>query len=166
MLTALNKTNLSHYRGFTLIESLITLLILGIVSATFLPRFFSVSSYQQRVFFADVLAAIRYAQKIAVLTGCNVQVSITNNSYVLKRPAALDRSQCNSTVAAEFTRAIAHPGSSETSYSGSQSGISLTEASFYFNALGNASEDVEITVGGSKTIAVTKDTGFVYDLSS
>ena len=63
-------------KGFTLVELVTTMLLLGILSATALPKFFSVSGYQQQVFFDDTLAAVRFAQKLAVATGCNVQVSI------------------------------------------------------------------------------------------
>lgn len=150
-------------KGFTLIEIVMTLVILGIISATFTPKFFETSVYQQRVFFDDTLSAIRYAQKLAVATGCNVQVSIAGNAFTLKRPGALDRSQCTSTTAANFTQNVAHPGSGETSYSGSQSGITLTTASFYFTALGPASTGLDITVGGTQKITVIQQTGFVYD---
>jgi MSHA pilin protein MshC len=149
--------------GFTLIESIMTVVILGLISAVALPKFFEISVYQQRVFFDDTLAAIRYAQKLAVATGCNVQVFIASNTFVLKRPGALDRSQCSSTTAADFTRNVANPGSGEGQYSGSQSGITLTPATFYFNALGSASSGLDIVVGPGKTMTVIQETGFVYD---
>jgi MSHA pilin protein MshC len=155
--------NLAGQKGFTLVESVMTLVILGIISAVALPKFFQLSSYQERVFFDDTLAAIRYAQKLAVATGCNVQVNIAGNAFYLKQPGALDRSRCASTTAADFTRDVAHPGSGAASYSGSQSGISLTSATFYFNALGVASTALDITVGSTKKITVIKETGFVYD---
>ncbi len=140
-----------------------TLVILGIISATFIPKFFQLSTYQQRLFFDDTLAAIRYAQKLAVATGCNVQVSIASNTFSLKRPGAVDRSQCTSTTAANFTQDVAHPGSGETQYSGSQSGVTLTPATFYFTALGSVSSGLDITVGSAKKITIIKETGFVYD---
>jgi MSHA pilin protein MshC len=157
----LNK--LTGQKGFTLVELVMTLVILGIVSATFLPKFFQISVYQERVFFDDTLAAMRYAQKLAVATGCNIQFSIAGNSYALKRPAAIDRSQCSSTNAAHFTRDLAHPGTGAAQYTGSQSSISLTPVTLYFSALGNASSDADIAVGSNKRITVTQTTGLVYD---
>jgi MSHA pilin protein MshC len=150
-------------KGFTLIELVMTLVILGILSATFSPKFFQLSAYQQRVFFDDTLAAIRYAQKLAVATGCNVQVSIAGNLFSLKRPGVANRSQCASTTALNFTQNVAHPGSGETQYSGSQSGVTLTSATFYFNALGAASTGLDITVGSTNKITIVQETGFVYD---
>lgn len=150
-------------KGFTLIESVMTLVILGIISTVALPKFFQLSAYQERVFFDDTLAAIRYAQKLAVATGCNVQVAIASNTFHLKRPGAVDRSQCASTTAADFTRDVIHPGSGDAQYSGSQSGIALASATFYFNALGVVSTGPDITVGSTKKISIIRETGFVYD---
>ena len=148
--------------AFTLVELIMTIVILGILSATALPRFFDLSAYQQRTFFDDTLAAIRYAQKLAVATGCNVQVAIAANQFELKRPGATDRSQCTSTTAGDFTQAVIRPGSGEASYRGSQSGIALTTATVYFTAKGTASDGLDIAVGDHK-ITIVKDTGLVYD---
>ena len=60
-----------------------TIVILGILSVTALPKFFSLSVFQQQVFFDDTLNALRYAQKLAVVTACNVQVSIAANTFTI-----------------------------------------------------------------------------------
>jgi MSHA pilin protein MshC len=156
---------LEHHQGFTLTELVLTIVLLGILSVAALPRFFDLSSYQARGFFDDTLNAIRYAQKLAVATGCNVQVGISSNQFQLKRPGASDRSQCTSTTAGDFTQNVIRPGSGESSYQGSQSGVSLSAITLYFNAKGTASTDATITVG-SRQITVVKDTGFVYDSTS
>jgi MSHA pilin protein MshC len=148
-------------KGFTLIELVMVIVLLGILSAIALPKFFDFSSYQERAFFDDTLSAVCYAQKLAVATGCKVQVSISANAYVLNSPA--DRSQCLSNSAV-FSLPIRNPGTGEASYAHSESGVSLTSspAIFYFDALGRASADVLLTVAGVKTIVVVQDTGFVY----
>jgi len=137
------------------------IVLLGILSATALPKFFDFSGFQAQAFFDDTLSAVRYAQKLAVATGCKVQVSVSANAYVLNSPA--NRGQCSSN-SPTFSLAIRHPGTGESSYAHSESGVSLTStpATFYFDALGRASTDVLLTVAGTKTIAVISDTGFVY----
>lgn len=155
-------TRLNRQAGFTLVELVMIIVIIGVLSKTALPRFFDIESFQQHGFFNDTLNAVRYAQKLAILTSCNVQVSITGNQFELKRPGASDRSLCTSTTAADFTQAVGRPGSGEASYQGSQSGVAVGNASLYFTAKGTASADTTITVG-SRQIRVVKATGFVYD---
>ena len=157
---------LTKQQGFTLVELVMTLVLLGILSATALPKFFAVSSYQKPLFFDDTLSALRYAQKLAVATGCNVQISIDNNSYTLSRPATADRSLCTSTNPTDFSLPVRHPGTGEATYTHFENGVSLTAnpSIFYFNALGQASADVTLTVAGDKIIAVVAATGFVYEI--
>ncbi len=136
-----------------------TLVILGILSAVAMPKFFSYTTFQQTGFFYDMLNAIRYAQKLAVATNCNVQVAISANQYALTRPSA--RTYCTSTTAANFTQNIIRPGSGENSYQGSLAGVALSSATFFFMARGNASGAFTITVG-SHQISIVPDTGYVY----
>jgi MSHA pilin protein MshC len=151
-------------RGFTLVELVTLIAILGVISVTALPKFFNYSMFQEKAFFDDTLSAFRYAQKLAVATGCNVQVFTSNNQYQLKRPAALDRSQCASTTAADFTQIVIRPGSTDN-YQGSQSGVAVSSVTVYFTAKGTATTSANVTVG-SRTLSVVRDTGFVYDISS
>jgi MSHA pilin protein MshC len=149
-------------KGFTLIELALIIVILGILASSALPKFFELSGYQQRGFFYDTLNAIRYAQKLAVATGCNVQFSIASNQYTLKRPGASDRSLCSSSTASDFTQVVSRPGSGESSYQGSQSGVSISNTTLYFNAQGTASTNATITLA-NRQITVVRNTGFVYD---
>lgn len=138
------------------------IVVLGILAVSAMPKFFNISIFQQRGFFDDTLNAISYAQKLAVATSCNVQVSIAANQFELKRPSAADRSLCRSTSDSDFTSAVMRPGSGESNYQGSLSGISLTDTTLYFYAKGDASADANINVG-SRRITIVGSTGFVYD---
>jgi MSHA pilin protein MshC len=148
--------------GFTLIELIMVLVMLGILSATALPKFFTKDDFAEHAFFSDTLNAIRYAQKLAVTTGCNVRVSISSNSYSLTRQGTSSSTSC---AGSTYHLAIPHPSSGASTYSGSEAGITLTSTAsdFYFYPLGAASDDVILTINGIKTIHIIAATGFVYE---
>ena len=81
-------------RGVTLIELVTVILILGILFAMTAPRFFDLGIFEERGFYEEVASALRYAQKIAVGSGCAVRVSITASTYDLKQQAA-SGNRCN-----------------------------------------------------------------------
>lgn len=148
--------------GFTLVELIMVIVMLAILSATALPKFFEKNSFAEHAFFADTLNAVRYAQKLAVATGCSVKFSISSDSYRLNRQGDLSSISCSG--GSTYSLAVPHPSSGTSDYSGSESGITLTSspASFIFSPLGTVSADAIVTVNGSKTINVISATGFVY----
>ncbi len=69
--------------GFTLIELISVVILLSILSVVALSRLDNMNNYKSRAFYNDTVNALRYAQKLAISTGCNVQVTLTVNSYAL-----------------------------------------------------------------------------------
>jgi len=136
--------------GFTLVELVVTILLLGILAAVALPKFFNVSDYQERATYDEVAGAVRYAQKLAVASGCDVRVNITANSY------ALQQHSTDCTTGA-FATIINHPITSDVI-----SGVNLVSApnSFIFDAMGRSSNAATITVG-TKVFNVIAATGYV-----
>jgi MSHA pilin protein MshC len=143
--------------GFTLIELIMVIILIAILSAVALPRFFNRSSFETRAFFDDTLNAVRFAQKHAVASGCNVRVNFTTNGYQL-----LHADSCGASTYAN-SLAVKQPNSS-SAYAASDSTITLTaiSSSTSFDALGQADADNQVTLGG-RTISIIATTGFVYD---
>ena len=64
-------------RGFTLIELTACLLIIAVLAALLGPRFTGTQPFDQRGYADELAAALRYADDLAVATGCNVSFTVT-----------------------------------------------------------------------------------------
>jgi len=70
-------------RGFTIVELILVIVIIGILAAVVGPRFFIKSNFDERFYFEEVLSSVRYAQKLAVASGCLVRVTVNGSGYSL-----------------------------------------------------------------------------------
>jgi len=142
-----------------------TIVILGTLSVAAVPKFFEKSKFAEKAFFDDTLNALRFAQKIAIATGCEVQVSFTSTTYELKRRGTSGDLSCPGS-GSTYALDVPHPGSGAVSYTGSESGISYSTfpaSPIIFYPLGNVSANETVSIAGS-SISVIKDTGFIYTL--
>lgn len=89
---AMHRSSRSN-AGFTLLELVVTLVILGILSAYAAPRLLGSQAFEQRGYVDEVAAALRHARKIAVASGCEVSVTIGTASYAARQRSSL--ASCN-----------------------------------------------------------------------
>jgi MSHA pilin protein MshC len=148
--------------GFTLVELAVVLAVLGLLAGIVGPRLFRAGEFKARLFADETRAAVRFAQRLAVASGCNVQVTFTASSYELHQQTG-----CSG---ASYVQAVTHPGTGATSYLGTAppgATVSSSVNPLRFDALGRATNasgtvsSASITVA-DQTIAVIGETGFVH----
>lgn len=136
-------------------ELITVMVILGVLAATALPRFFVKNTFDSRGFYDQTIATLRYAQKISVAQHRFVCVAFTANSITLTQGAT---AACGNDLidANGQTPYIVNPPAG--------SGVTLNGwADFNFNALGSASLPQNITVSGyNLPIIVEAETGYVH----
>ncbi len=82
--------------GFTLVELTVVITILGVLSATIGPRFFTQSVFSERAYADELASALRSTQKAAVITGCRARLTLTGSSYTATQQAASGNTCLNS----------------------------------------------------------------------
>jgi MSHA pilin protein MshC len=81
-------------RGFTLIELVTVITIVGVLAAFVAPRFWSQQTFSDRGYVDELAAALRSTQKAAVISGCPARLTLAASSYVATQQAASGNS-CN-----------------------------------------------------------------------
>jgi MSHA pilin protein MshC len=149
--------------GFTLIESVSIVILLGIVSVAVLSRF-NANPFQTAGFDQEVRGALRFAQKFAIMSGCDVQVDVVaaTDSYDLNirnDVGALPQS-CLTAVGA-FGTPVNDPTGGV--FAGTApSGVDVTAGlTFFYDLQGRPSAGGVITIDGN-TITVEPNTGYIY----
>ena len=138
-------------RGFTLIELITVLTLVGAVAAIAAPRFADPSPFQVRGFCDEAMAAARYAQKTAIASGCNLRIQFDTGYSVFIA--------CNGGAEVPLNR----PGSNTPLSAVAPNGVSTSTASFTFDRVGRP---IVITAGnkvnvGTLSFTIETETGLV-----
>jgi MSHA pilin protein MshC len=144
--------------GFTLLELLSIILLLGILSAVAVSRLnitaFSTASFEQ-----ELRSAIRFAQKFAIVSGCEVEVDVSAGGYAL---SVRDDAAADGCLAAAdpFGTPLNNP-TGGTFNAAPPDGVVVGVANFIYDRRGQPSGGAIITVD-AQTITVEAVTGYVH----
>jgi MSHA pilin protein MshC len=82
-------------RGFTLVELIMVIVILGVLSIYAVPKIFNNNDFYARGFHDETLALLRYAQKSAIAQRRTVCVTFTTTSATLSIASLAGSSTCD-----------------------------------------------------------------------
>jgi MSHA pilin protein MshC len=152
------KKDTSRNHGFTIIELVAVLIIVGILAAFTLPHFVGTSAFDARGAYDNLASALRYAQKEAIASNCPVKATITKREYNLKQQA----SPCGSGA---FSQSVINPGTGGPFAASVADAITWSPATITFKATGETeSGNTDITVTGAgrtRKLTVIGATGYV-----
>lgn len=146
--------------GYSLVELVLVIVILATIGVLAGPRFFDKAPFDERGYYDELASALRFAQKIAVASGCSVAVDIAANSYALTQQAPLaghcDPADSSFPVPVRLSTGDIMAG---TAPSGVTAAPPVT---IVFDALGRTGFAANQVVSvGARTMIVQADSGFV-----
>ena len=156
--------------GFTLVELVVVIILVGVLAVVAIPRFRGVASFNTMGFADSVMASLRYAQKQAIAKRRNVCVAFTATtvSFTFASTAG-SASVCNTNLtgpAGQSPYSISPDGKSVVTFAAVPAGLT-------FDALGRPlatatglplASVLVITISGdiSRSFSVEPETGYVH----
>ena len=151
-----------RFSGFTLIELVVSLVIIGVMAVVIIPRWNGTSGFGERAFRDRVVASLRYAQKAAIATRRTTCASFSPS------PASVSFriSTNNGATDCSTGSALVGPdGNALTATASSGISFSALPAAVVFDAMGRPGSAASISISGldsSLAITVEAETGYVH----
>lgn len=157
--------------GFTLIELIVVLIVLGILAVFVMPNMRGLSAFQERGEYDRVVSTVEYARKAAIAQRRYVCVAWAANSLTL----TIDPNPPESTATpfsgnCPFANTLVLPAAEKSPCGPNQTCLTATTisvvpaapANFQFDALGRTPSTVSLTVSGFPSITIEGETGHVH----
>jgi MSHA pilin protein MshC len=155
--------------GFTLVELLVILIVLGILAVFLLPNMRNLGTFQARGEYDDIVSALQYARKSAIAKRRYVCVTPATSGLTL----TIDANPPESTATAfggtcPFANPLPLPAPDSACGATNQTCLKATSiqspvpAAFQFDALGRTAANVTLTVTGFPVVTVEGETGHVH----
>ena len=169
-------------RGFTLVELVMVMIIVGILAVAVIPRFFDRQTYDARAFLDRARAMLRYGQKLAIAQNRNVFVRLDGSSIALcfdagcSDPVRPPSGGNSGSAATRNACRIAEQARSDWFCEAPPDGVGVSAAGmFYFSPLGKpylkndvppasnfALQDVVVSGDLTRHIMIEAETGYVH----
>jgi MSHA pilin protein MshC len=140
--------------GFTTIELVVTIVMIGVLAAFAVPRFIGRDGFDSRGFYDKAVAVVRLAQKTAVAWRDNVFVCVT-------------ATQVTAGTAAGCGTPLTNPVTGGAATETAPAGVTLNTVTFSFDRLGRPSAAATITFSTTipgdipRRISIAAETGYV-----
>lgn len=152
--------------GFTLVELVVLLLVIGVLAVVALPRVNLLEGFDEVGFRDKVKATLEYARKAAVAQRRYVCVTLAANSLTVTRETAVPEStsgDCTGHPALTLPAPDSACSGSPVNKVCAPGSVTLTgTASLRFSPLGRPDSAGSYTVAGSTVITVEAETGHVH----
>lgn len=166
------------HAGFTLVELVMTMVVMGILAFVAIPRFGNLKDYDETAFHDEVAAALQHGRRMAMasrrFTCVNVNAGIVDLRRDTTAPESVTSVGCTGSGGVALALPAPGKGCTATNQVCAPAGVTLATAnlsgtSLIFDPLGrlvNTSKAVlgqtpTLTVSNQTAIAVSPETGYV-----
>jgi prepilin-type N-terminal cleavage/methylation domain-containing protein len=155
-----SRRDLPRSTGFTLVELVVVMTVIGILAAALGPKLFTQTVFTDRSYADDVAGALRLTREAAVISGCPARLTLSATGYVASQQVAVGNA-CNTADTTWLNPVVSIDGtllqaSAPSATTATPTGI------FQFDDQGRVSSSPGLTLTvGARTIVIDAGSGLV-----